>query len=81
MSPDQARSARSSSSHVCPWWLCRTFDNPLRQLIHNPERILAGLAQPGETVLDLGCGMGYFSISLAKLVGPQGKVIRKENLP
>ena len=31
--------------------------------------------RPGQTVVDLGCGMGYFSIPLARMVGPQGKVI------
>ncbi len=60
---------------VCPWWLCPMFDNPLRRLVHKPERSLAGLVQPGQTALDLGCGMGYFSIPLARLVGPRGKVI------
>jgi SAM-dependent methyltransferase len=50
-------------------------DNPLRRLIQDPDRILAGLVRPGETALDLGCGMGYFSIPLARLVGPGGKVI------
>jgi ubiquinone/menaquinone biosynthesis C-methylase UbiE len=61
--------------HVCPWWLAYTFDNPLRRLIHNPEKMLAGLIERGDTVLDVGCGMGYFSIGMAKLVGEEGLVI------
>lgn len=73
--PTQSTPAGRPTSHVCPWWLCPTFDNPLRRLIHSPERILAGLVPPGATALDLGCGMGYFSIPLARLVGPAGKVI------
>jgi len=61
--------------HVCPWWLCFTFDNPLRRLIHNPEAILGGFVRSGDTVLDVGPGMGYFTIPLAGLVGPSGRVI------
>jgi len=34
----------------------------------------AGFA-PGQTVLDVGCGPGYASFDLARLVGPQGRVI------
>jgi 2-polyprenyl-3-methyl-5-hydroxy-6-metoxy-1,4-benzoquinol methylase len=60
---------------VCPWWLLPTFDNPLRRLIQNPYRILNRWVHPGDTVIDLGCGMGYFSIPLAQLVGSQGKVV------
>jgi 2-polyprenyl-3-methyl-5-hydroxy-6-metoxy-1,4-benzoquinol methylase len=60
---------------VCPWWLLPTFDNPLRRLVQNPYRILGGLVCPGRTAVDLGCGMGYFSIPLAQMVGPTGKVI------
>lgn len=59
---------------VCPWWLCFTFDNPLRRLLHNPEIVLSPYIQPGYNVIDVGAGMGYFSIPLAKLVGLSGHV-------
>ena len=61
--------------HVCPWWLCFTFDNFVRKLFHNPENILAPYVHEGDTVLDVGTGMGYFSIPLARMVGDKGKVI------
>ncbi|MFH1124323.1 MAG: class I SAM-dependent methyltransferase [Pseudomonadota bacterium] len=60
---------------VCPWWLCYSFDNPLRRLFHDPERLLGPYVTPGMTAVDVGCGMGYFSIGLAKLAGPGGRVI------
>ncbi len=60
---------------VCPWWLCFTFDNPLRKLLHHPEAMLGSYVRPGSTVIDIGPGMGYFTIPLAKLVAPTGRVI------
>lgn len=60
---------------VCPWWLCRSFDNPLRRWIHDPVRILSPHVAVGMTVVDIGCGMGYFTLGMANLVGPGGKVI------
>jgi ubiquinone/menaquinone biosynthesis C-methylase UbiE len=59
----------------CPWWICWTFDNPFRRLIHNPARMLSDLVREGSTALDVGCGEGYFTIELARLVGPAGRVI------
>jgi 2-polyprenyl-3-methyl-5-hydroxy-6-metoxy-1,4-benzoquinol methylase len=64
----------TAQKFVCPWWLCFTFDNPLRKLLHNPEAILGPYIQPGSDVIDVGAGMGYFSIPMAKLVGPAGHV-------
>ena len=64
-----------SDHHVCPWWLAYTFDNPLRRLIHKPEKIFDGLVQQGMTVMDVGCGMGYFTLGLAEIVGESGEVI------
>jgi ubiquinone/menaquinone biosynthesis C-methylase UbiE len=62
-------------AHTCPWWLGYTFDNPLRRALHDPERILSGLVRQGQTVVDIGCGLGYFSLAMAQMVGPRGRVI------
>ena len=60
---------------VCPWWLAYTFDNRLRRLLYKPETVLNPYVKPGMTLLDLGCGMGFFSIAMASLVGDTGTVI------
>jgi len=59
---------------VCPWWLGYLIDNPLRRWIHNPEKILGPYVKPGMTAMDVGCGMGLFSITMAKMVGDTGQV-------
>ena len=60
---------------VCPWWLSFIIGNPLRRLIHNPDKILANLIKNGHTAVDIGCGPGFFTIAMAKLVGKDGCVI------
>jgi ubiquinone/menaquinone biosynthesis C-methylase UbiE len=62
-------------TRICPWWLAPTLDNPIRRLVHNPKTILSGYIGRGQTVLDLGCGSGTFTIAMAKMVGEDGKVI------
>jgi len=60
---------------VCPWWGGYFLDNPLRRLLHSPEKILRPYVRLGMTVMDFGCGMGLFSIAMARLVGDGGRVI------
>ncbi|MGD1118167.1 MAG: class I SAM-dependent methyltransferase [Dehalococcoidales bacterium] len=60
---------------LCPRWMCFTFDNFLRRLAQNPQRILKPYIKSGWTVLDVGPGVGYFTLPLARLVGDKGKVI------
>ncbi|MFA4909975.1 MAG: class I SAM-dependent methyltransferase [Desulfobacteria bacterium] len=65
-------------NHICPWWLAYTFDNRFRNFFHNPEKMLGSYVAKGMTVLDIGCGLGFFSIGLAKLVGEKGCVIASD---
>jgi ubiquinone/menaquinone biosynthesis C-methylase UbiE len=51
------------------------LDNPIRRLIHKPQKILGGYIESGQTVLDIGCGPGTFSLAMAEIVGESGKVI------
>ena len=46
-----------------------------RKLSQDPRTILAPYVKQGMTVLDFGSAMGFFSIPLAQMVGPAGKVI------
>jgi len=39
---------------------------------------IADLLQPGDTFLDIGANIGYFSLLAAKIVGPQGRVFAFE---
>jgi len=64
----------ATDSHVCPWWLAYTFDNPVRKFFHQPAKILGPYIENGMRVMDVGCGMGFFSIGMAKMVGDEGKV-------
>lgn len=60
---------------VCPCWMAYFFDNPLRRLLHPPEKILGPYVKEGMTVLDLGCGFGHFALGMARLTGKSGQVM------
>jgi ubiquinone/menaquinone biosynthesis C-methylase UbiE len=67
--------------HVCPWWFAYTFDNPLRSLFHNPQKLFAPYVHKGMIVADIGCGLGYFSLGLARMVKENGRVIAVDIQP
>jgi SAM-dependent methyltransferase len=66
---------------VCPWWLGYALASPLRRLWHQPLDILRPLVAGGMTVLEPGCGMGFFTLDLARLVGPAGRVVAVDIQP
>jgi ubiquinone/menaquinone biosynthesis C-methylase UbiE len=63
------------SNHVCPWWIGYLLASPLRRLSQKPEEILSHYVKEGMTVLEVGPGMGFFTLPMARLVGSKGKLI------
>jgi ubiquinone/menaquinone biosynthesis C-methylase UbiE len=61
--------------YVCPSSFSCSLDNFIRRLVHKPEIILKPFIKEGMVVLDMGCGPGYFTKDIARLVGDGGKVI------
>ena len=61
--------------YVCPTELACSLDNIFRKAVHNPRKILEPYIIQNMTVLDLGCGPGYFTTELARLVGEKGSII------
>lgn len=58
-----------------PTWV-QVFDDPGRDAWQKPDTVIRELGvAPGMTVADLGAGTGYFSVRLAKAVGPHGRVL------
>ena len=48
-------------------------DSPARERIWDPQQIIQGAGvRAGLTVLEAGCGRGFFTLPLMKTLGPQG---------
>jgi ubiquinone/menaquinone biosynthesis C-methylase UbiE len=62
-------------NRVCPAGLADSLDGRMRRWLQNPRAILTPYIKEGMTVLDVGCGPGFFSIEIARLVGNTGRVI------
>jgi ubiquinone/menaquinone biosynthesis C-methylase UbiE len=63
------------ASSLAFWTITLMHDNPLLPLFKDPRRQLgeAGL-EPGQKVLEVGCGPGFFTIPAARIVGDKGVV-------
>lgn len=60
---------------VCPVALAGALDSGLRRWLQSPRRLLEPHVREGMTALDFGCGPGFFTLELARLVGPAGRVV------
>lgn len=69
------------AERVCPWWLGYLLASPIRRLFHDPHKILSPYVHEGMMVLEPGPGMGFFTLELARLVGPSGRVVALDLQP
>jgi demethylmenaquinone methyltransferase/2-methoxy-6-polyprenyl-1,4-benzoquinol methylase len=50
-------------------------DGPIRERLSDPVAILQGAGvRPGQTALEVGCGRGFFTLPLAKMLGEEGRL-------
>ena len=69
------------STHTCPWWIGYLLVSPLRRLLENPRVMLGPYVREGMQVLEPGPGMGFFTLELARMVGPRGRVVAVDLQP
>lgn len=70
------------AKRICPWWLGYLLASPIRRwLSEDPSKILSPYVRAGMTVFEPGPGMGFFTLELARLVGPSGRVIAVDVQP
>lgn len=67
--------SEKNKNRICPVKCAKILDSTFRKFLQNPRKLLKPFIKDGMTVLDVGCGPGFFSIELAKLVGKSGTVI------
>lgn len=65
---------RAYEGDVCSHKYASLLNNFLRKLTQPPKRIVGRYINKGDTVIDLGCGSGFFTIPMAKMVGDKGRV-------
>ncbi|MGC8906412.1 MAG: class I SAM-dependent methyltransferase [Desulfomonilaceae bacterium] len=63
------------AEHICPWWMGYVLASPIRRFLEKPEELVGPFLREGMTVMDYGCGMGFFTIPMAHMVGTSGKVL------
>jgi ubiquinone/menaquinone biosynthesis C-methylase UbiE len=55
--------------------------SPIRRLAQSPRAIVGPLVKEGMTALEPGPGMGFFTLDIARLVGPSGRVVAVDIQP
>jgi SAM-dependent methyltransferase len=73
--PERSTGSTQRNNRVCPVENAGHLDNKIRRWVQNPRKIVEPFIKEGMTVLDVGCGPGFFAIDMAELVGESGRVI------
>jgi len=60
---------------VAKWYHLLVYPDWFRRLHQRPRRFLGELVKAGMTVADIGCGLGFYAIEMARMVGERGRVV------
>ncbi len=63
------------NNQVCPVERSGSLDTKFRRWFQDPQKILHPYVKEGMTVVDFGCGPGFFTVDMAHMVGESGRVI------
>jgi ubiquinone/menaquinone biosynthesis C-methylase UbiE len=73
-SPSDGKNRLPHPHEVQPVSGAGSLDSSLRRFIYRPDRLAERYVEPGDRVLDFGCGPGFFTREFAKRVGENGQV-------
>jgi ubiquinone/menaquinone biosynthesis C-methylase UbiE len=65
----------NETNRTCPVALANSLDSKIRKWLQSPQQVLSPFVREGMTVLDIGCGPGFFSVEMARMVGSTGRVV------
>lgn len=60
---------------VARWYHLIWYPDWIRRIVEKTGRWLPELVKPGMTAADIGCGLGSYSVAMARLVGETGRVL------
>lgn len=65
-----------------PYWMAFVLVGPLRRFLFNPRKIIddSGIKE-GQTVLEIGCGPGFFTEFISEKIGRRGRLIAQDVQP
>lgn len=66
---------------IAKWYHLLIYPDWFRRLHQRPGKFLAQLLKPGMTVADIGCGLGFYTREMARMVGEKGRVIAVDFQP
>ena len=66
---------QTPQAHTCPVWIGYLLASPLRRLFENPSDMILPLVKPGDRVMELGPGLGFFTCPLAQALGNDGEIV------
>ncbi len=64
----------TGTERICPVERAGALESRIRRWLQDPRKIVAPFVREGMRVLEPGCGPGFFTVELADLVGPTGRV-------